>query len=479
MLPQSLVDICKDMPDTDHSAMTNAWRNYRTTKTLPTDKTEKLALGSILGLNRADYTKVTGLKPLQSMYLTVHKICSPSTVDEHIALRKATGSPLELMLIYPSISLALYAETALALYAANEDPVLNVAQYSAYIESIDRNLKYRQSTGLITSADEPTGSLFLDKAVEILGYENFSKRFFLQGKVLLTVSKQDTIYDIVDPLTCSNASAKTLPAICKDVGNDVTESDETTEERVLDPLTSPIATLFSRSDVTSRPEMDSVWKKLRTHKVKPTKNLFTDMKALANFIRDSLTDKEKLAAINIINQTRPHYMEIVGHTKLASPLYVLLRKPLEPISREKHIELRELLLTEGGLTAMYLLYPSLSVAIQAHAGLAVNWPQGGQELAIKFKQYITHCGTTYQNRLNVRLLTKAVNEPDDIIYSTIRSLVPLTASRHVFQGSVLFCRMQCVSMYDLNNVITLKGDCITEYGAELPENQNIKWKYPL
>lgn len=471
MLPQSLVDICKDMPDTDHSTMIKAWRNYRTTKTLPTDKAEKLALGSILGLNRSDYTKVTGLKPFQSMYLTINKIPTPCSLQEHLELREAMESPLELMLLYPSISIALYAETAITLHNEGLDNIFNAKQYSDYIEEIDRNLKYRQSTGLITSADEATGSLFLDKAVEILGSENFSKRFFLQGKILLSEVKPETMYDITNVITLSTTT------YAKVVYEE--EEKEPEEERVLDPLTSPIATLFSRSDVTSRPEMDSVWKKLRTHKVKPTKNLFTDMKALANFIRDSLTDKEKLAAINIINQTRPHYMEIVGHTKLASPLYVLLRKPLEPISREKHIELRELLLTEGGLTAMYLLYPSLSVAIQAHAGLAVNWPQGGQELAIKFKQYITHCGTTYQNRLNVRLLTKAVNEPDDIIYSTIRSLVPLTASRHVFQGSVLFCRMQCVSMYDLNNVITLKGDCITEYGAELPENQNIKWKYPL
>jgi len=485
MLPQSLVDICKDMPDTDHSAMTNAWRNYRTTKTVPTDKTEKLALGSILGLNRVDYTKVTGLKPLQSMYLTVHKIRSPSTVAEHIALREATGSPLELMLIYPSISLALYAETALALYVNNEDPRLNVSQYSDYIESIDRNLKYRQSTGLITSADEPTGSLFLDKAVEILGHENFSKRFFLQGKVLLTEAKQDTIYDIVDPLTCSNASAKTVPTVdnittfgSATVGSATVGSTEQ-EQREENPLTAPIATLFSRSDVASRPEMDAVWRKLRTHKVRPTRSLMADMKAIANFIRDTLTDSEKLAAINIINQTRPHYLEIVGHTKLASPLYVLLRKPLEPITREEHIQLRELLLEEGGLTALYLLYPSLSIAIQAQAGLAVNWPQGGQDLAVKFKAYITHCGATYQNRLNVRLLKKNIDEPADALYSTMRALVPLTATRHVFQGAVLFCRSQCVSMYDLNNVITLKGECITEHGAELPENQNIKWKYKL
>lgn len=470
IIPTSVKRLCISKNPYTIGEMKKAWETYRDTKTVPESQEDKLLLASILNLNRTDYVTITGLRKFQSPYLTVHEIGVNNTVEAHKALLDNIPTPLEKLLLYPSISMALYAKAAL-----ETGKLPDVDKLAEYVADKGNSLPYRITSGLLTSAEEAVDldDPFFLKAIETIA-PLFSKRFFLQGTVLFSSVSPESPYDITNPLILYPRAY--VPA---ETTTDVTESDETTEERVLDPLTSPIATLFSRSDVTSRPEMDSVWKKLRTHKVKPTKNLFTDMKALANFIRDSLTDKEKLAAINIINQTRPHYMEIVGHTKLASPLYVLLRKPLEPISREKHIELRELLLTEGGLTAMYLLYPSLSVAIQAHAGLAVNWPQGGQELAIKFKQYITHCGTTYQNRLNVRLLTKAVNEPDDIIYSTIRSLVPLTASRHVFQGSVLFCRMQCVSMYDLNNVITLKGDCITEYGAELPENQNIKWKYPL
>ena len=465
-IPSSIKRLCLAKNPYSDAEIKLAWESYKTTKTVPTEQEDKLILASILNLNRTDYTAITGLSKFQSPYLTVHEIVPENSVEAHKSLLESINSPLEKLLLYPSISIALYAKVALEI-----GKLPDIDKFAEHVAAKGNSLPYRISSGMLSSADEAVDidDEFFNKAVEFIA-PLFSKRFFLQGTVLCSSISPESPYDITNPLILYPRAY---------VPSEKVQEQEKEQERVLDPLTSPIATLFSRSDVTSRPEMDSVWKKLRTHKVKPTKNLFTDMKALANFIRDSLTDKEKLAAINIINQTRPHYMEIVGHTKLASPLYVLLRKPLEPISREKHIELRELLLTEGGLTAMYLLYPSLSVAIQAHAGLAVNWPQGGQELAIKFKQYITHCGTTYQNRLNVRLLTKAVNEPDDIIYSTIRSLVPLTASRHVFQGSVLFCRMQCVSMYDLNNVITLKGDCITEYGAELPENQNIKWKYPL
>lgn len=444
-----------------------AWNTYKETKQIPTEQEDKLILCSILNLNRSDYCRITGMRKFQSPYLTVNEITlENNTVEAHIQLLDSIPTPLEKLLLYPSISIALYAKAAL-----ETGKLPDIDKLVEHIASKGGNVNYRVTCGLISSAEDAVDldDPFFLKVIETVS-PLFSTRFFLQGSVLFSSVSPESPYDITNPLILYPRAY--IP------DNDVVLEHEE-QKREENPLTAPIATMFSRSDVASRPEMDAVWRKLRTHKVRPTRSLMADMKAIANFIRDTLTDSEKLAAINIINQTRPHYLEIVGHTKLASPLYVLLRKPLEPITREEHIQLRELLLEEGGLTALYLLYPSLSIAIQAQAGLAVNWPQGGQDLAVKFKAYINHCGATYQNRLNVRLLKKNIDEPADALYSTMRALVPLTATRHVFQGAVLFCRSQCVSMYDLNNVITLKGECITEHGAELPENQNIKWKYKL
>ncbi len=474
MIPLSLVEVCKELPSTDLSAMKKAWKNYRTTKQIPDTKEEKLALGSILNLNRKEYTAVTGLSPFQSMYLFVNKIPTPFGVVEHKKLREALTSPLEKVLLYPSISMALYAETALKLFDQGLEPTLDTRRYTEYLESIDRNLAYRQSTGLLVSATEETNCIFLETALDILGIENFSKRFFLQGKVLFGQVKQTTKYDVVSPLTLAESEEKTTYYTSHDQGHEHenTEHDQHGHHHVGDDLTNPISALFSQSDVTTRAEIEAVWRKLKSRR-------YSDFKAVANYIRDNLTDNEKMAAINLINQTRPHFMEITTHTKLASPLHILLKKPVEQISREEHIALRELLLEEGGLTSLYLLYPSLSIAVQAQAALATNWPQGGQELAIKFRAFMNHCGANYQNRLNVRLLKRAVDEPDDPLYKEMRRIVPLAATRHVYQGAVLFCRVQPTSMYDINNVVSLRGECISEWGAELPENKNIKYKYSL
>lgn len=468
MIPLSLVEVCKELPSTDLSAMKKAWKNYRTTKQIPDTKEEKLALGSILNLNRKEYTSVTGLSPFQSMYLFVNKIPTPFGVVEHKKLRETLTSPLEKVLLYPSISMALYAETALKLFDQGLEPTLDTRRYTEYLESIDRNLAYRQSTGLLVSATEETNCIFLETALDILGIENFSKRFFLQGKVLFGQVKQTTKYDVVSPLTL--AESDYITQYSDDTVHHVGVGDD--HHHVGDDLTNPISALFSQSDVTTRAEIEAVWRKLKSRR-------YSDFKAVANYIRDNLTDNEKVAAINLINQTRPHFMEITTHTKLASPLHILLKKPVEQISREEHIALRELLLEEGGLTSLYLLYPSLSIAVQAQAALATNWPQGGQELAIKFRAFMNHCGANYQNRLNVRLLKRAVDEPDDPLYKEMRRIVPLAATRHVYQGAVLFCRVQPTSMYDINNVVSLRGECISEWGAELPENKNIKYKYSL
>ena len=475
-IPTSVKRLCVSKNPYTNAEMKKAWDTYMDTKTVPESQEDKLLLASILNLNRTDYVTITGLRKFQSPYLTVHDMPfdgTNNTVEAHKALLDSIPTPLEKLLLYPSISMALYAKAAL-----ETGKLPDVDKLAEYVANKGNSLPYRITSGLLTSAEEAVDleDPFFLKAIETIA-PLFSKRFFLQGTVLFSSTSPESPYDITNPLIMYPRAYVPAETPTEDFSVTYGITEET--EREENPLTAPIATLFSRSDVASRPEMDAVWRKLRTHKVRPTRSLMADMKAIANFIRDTLTDSEKLAAINIINQTRPHYLEIVGHTKLASPLYVLLRKPLEPITREEHIQLRELLLEEGGLTALYLLYPSLSIAIQAQAGLAVNWPQGGQDLAIKFKTYINHCGATYQNRLNVRLLKKNIDEPADALYSTMRALVPLTATRHVFQGAVLFCRSQCVSMYDLNNVITLKGECITEHGAELPENQNIKWKYKL
>lgn len=460
MIPQSLLDVCKEQPSAEQiAAMRPVWKAYRTTKKVPDTKEEKLILGSILNLSRAEYKEVTGLQPFQSMYLTVNDIPTPKGVEAHKALRDSIPTPLELVLLYPSISIALYAEVALT-----SNSLLDTKKYTQYIESIGKSLSYRKSTGLINSAAEETNCEFFDIAINLLGTENFSKRFFLQGKVLFAEAKPQTKYDIVCPLNLTSDTSLTtsLTTSLRDV-SDVVSND----------MTDPIAPLFSRSDVTTLDEVKRVWAKLKTFKC------FT-YKSLANSIRDKLSDQEKIAAINLINQTRPNYTEITGHSKLASPLHILMRKPVDHITREEHIALRKLLLEEGGLTAMYLLYPSLSVAVQAQAALATGWPEGGKELAIKHKEFADHCGATYQNRLNVRFLKRNVDEPDDPFYKEMRKIVPLNATRHVYQAAVAFCKVPCTSMYDINNIVTLKGECISPWGAELPENQFItKGKYRL
>lgn len=450
-----------------------AWEDYKTTKKPPEDKNEKLKLISILNLNRADYTKITGMTKFQSPYLTVHNLEVDNTVEAHKALIESIETPTEKLLVYPSLSIALYAKVAL-----ETGLVPDMVKLAEFVQAKGNSFQYRLTSGLLNSVEEAVDieDPFFNKAVEVLA-PLFSKRFFLQGAILTSKHTQESPYDVNNPLTLYGNKFQNLGfgqgqgLVQDDIDHDHVGGDDGHDQHG-DDLTNPISALFSQSDVTTRAEIEAVWRKLKSRR-------YSDFKAVANYIRDNLTDNEKMAAINLINQTRPHFMEITTHTKLASPLHILLKKPVEQISREEHIALRELLLEEGGLTSLYLLYPSLSIAVQAQAALATNWPQGGQELAIKFRAFMNHCGANYQNRLNVRLLKRAVDEPDDPLYREMRRIVPLAATRHVYQGAVLFCRVQPTSMYDINNVVSLRGECISEWGAELPENKNIKYKYSL
>lgn len=465
-IPTSLKSICAAKPPYSDNELKCAWQNYLETKTPPESKEDRLILASILNLNRTEYSKITGMKRFQSPYLTVHNLLVDNTVEAHKALLESIPSNIEKLLVYPSISIALYAKAALEL-----GKLPDMDKLALFVQQKGNNFAYRLSSGLLTSAEE---ALDLDDPFfnKVTSYVQpmFYKRLFLQGSILVASPTQETPYDVTNPLTLytrrfvEDTPPTTSDTPLRGVVSDVVSGCDTTN---------PIAPIFSRSDVTTLDEVKRVWAKLKTFKC------FT-YKSLANSIRDKLSDQEKIAAINLINQTRPNYTEITGHSKLASPLHILMRKPVDHITREEHIALRELLLEEGGLTAMYLLYPSLSVAVQAQAALATGWPEGGKELAIKHKEFADHCGATYQNRLNVRFLKRNVDEPDDPFYKEMRKIVPLNATRHVYQAAVAFCKVPCTSMYDINNIVTLKGECISPWGAELPENQFItKGRYRL
>lgn len=234
-------------------------------------------------------------------------------------------------------------------------------------------------------------------------------------------------------------------------------------------------------------QMCIAWNKLRDniHTLNPS---IEDIgEALQN-----LTPKDKLHIANILSATRIKFAQITNFPEMASPLFALMKKPLKPITREQHIELRKQLAKYGKLM-VYLLYPSISIAIYAEAALATDWPSetiirnskdepvGG--LAFEYRQFCKDVGAASSDyRLRVGILNCAADINKGTLsghgvkhpfFAKLVSMMPDTEKplkeypRGLYQGTVIFGKKSANGLYDVNNIVTLKGDVISSYGAEL------------
>ena len=253
--------------------------------------------------------------------------------------------------------------------------------------------------------------------------------------------------------------------------------------------------------------MGLAWKKLREAMDVPAATVDTFGAAIK-----ALSIDEKLALVNIINLNRTEYKEVTGLGSMSSPMFSLLKTPVPTLTAEEHKALR-LQLGKYGEVAIYLMYPSLPIACYAFAALATNWPghvveKDEQEKPISGLAYEHYCyskdieahnsqkdwgdkkPTATQSSVAYRLSTGIITSPLDITKGTIKShgfnhmffrvLLELLDEerrcdykalkehkRLFYQGATLFGLTPLTSIYDINNVVTLRGPTISGTGKEL------------
>lgn len=259
--------------------------------------------------------------------------------------------------------------------------------------------------------------------------------------------------------------------------------------------------------------MGLVWKKLRTAMDVPAATIDTFGAAIK-----SLPIEDKLALVNIINLNRTEYKEVTGLGSMSSPMFSLLKTPVPTLTAEEHKELR-LQLGKYGEVAIYLMYPSLPIACYAFAALATNWPgyvveKDENEKPLSGLAYEHYCyskdieahnsqkdwgdkrPTPTQSSVAYRLSTGIITSPLDITKGTIkghgfdhmffRVLIELLDEerrcdykalkehkRLFYQGATLFGLTPLTSIYDINNVVTLRGPTISGTGKELLSKKQI------
>jgi len=253
--------------------------------------------------------------------------------------------------------------------------------------------------------------------------------------------------------------------------------------------------------------MGLVWKKLREAMDVPAATVDTFGAAVK-----ALSIDEKLALVNIINLNRTEYKEVTGLGSMSSPMFSLLKTPVPTLTAEEHKALR-LQLGKYGEVAIYLMYPSLPIACYAYAALATNWPahvveKDEEDNPLSGLAYEYYCyskdieahnnqkdwgekkQTPTQSSVAYRLSTGIITTPLDITKGTIKGhgfnhmffrvlLELLEEERRVdykalkehkrlfYQGAILFGLTPLTSIYDMNNVVTLRGPTISGTGKEL------------
>lgn len=260
-------------------------------------------------------------------------------------------------------------------------------------------------------------------------------------------------------------------------------------------------------------DMGIVWKKLKQAMDVPNATIDTYGAAIKSF-----STQEKLALLNIINSSRVEFKEITGLGSNNSPMFTLLKTPVPTLTREEHKALR-LQLGNYGEAAIYMMYPSLPIACYAFAALATNWPghvieKDEKESPVSGLAYEYWCyskdievhnsqkdwgdkrPTSTQSSVAYRLNTGIITSPVDILKGNIdghgfdhpffkellnileedkrRDYKALKEHKRLFyQGNTLFGLIPAQSIYDINNVVTLRGATISGTGKELLSSKQI------
>lgn len=222
--------------------------------------------------------------------------------------------------------------------------------------------------------------------------------------------------------------------------------------------------------------------------------------------------EEKLALINVINLSRAEFRGLTGLGSNNSPMFALLKTPVPTITRQEHKDLRNKLLKYGEV-AVYLMYPSISVACYAAAALYSDWPdhvikKDENEKPISGLAYEHYCfskdiekinnqkewgdkkQTATQTSVSYRLSTGVITSPADVDkghtighgldHPFFKKLLGLIDEAHVedyktlkarnrflYQGTTLFGLTPIQSIYDINNVVTLQGPVISPRGTDV------------
>lgn len=242
-------------------------------------------------------------------------------------------------------------------------------------------------------------------------------------------------------------------------------------------------------------QMVEVWGKLK--KAIPALNPTLDSVGLAI---QSLSTAEKATLVNVLSLTRKLYTQFTGFTALASPILALCKHPVPThLSQEElkayHIELRQRM-SQYGKAAVYMIYPSISIALYAEAALETDWPyfpieKDKEENPIAGLAYEYHCfGKDTGDSVHYRLRTCLLKAETDInkglvaghgvqhpfFHKLVKNLnMPVKeAPRAFYQGNILFCRQEAKGMYDINNVVSLRSPIISGYGVELLSKAQIQ-----
>ena len=279
-----------------------------------------------------------------------------------------------------------------------------------------------------------------------------------------------------------------------------------------------IQDLLNQANHKSIPTVDmrAVWFKLTEALSIPAATIDTYGEAIK-----ALSIDEKLALVNIINLSRPEFRGITGLGSNNSPMFALLKTPVPTLTRQEHKDLR-LRVGKYGDVAIYLMYPSLSIACYALAAILTDWPshvieKDENEKPVSGLAYEHYCyskdiekhnqskdwgektPTSTQASVAYRLNTGVLVSPSDVDKGTVpghglahpffKKLLSQLDEKHtvdyktlklrnrfLYQGTTLFGLNAANSIYDINNVVTLRGPTISGYGYEILSKAQIAAK---
>lgn len=282
-----------------------------------------------------------------------------------------------------------------------------------------------------------------------------------------------------------------------------------TEERNPMRMHTEIQDLLNQANHKNVPNvlMRQAWAKLVQAMSTPANTIHS----FGAFIK-AMPFEEKIALVNIINLSRAEYRGLTGLGANNSPMFALLKTPVPTLSRDEHKQLRNTL-REYGEVAVYLIYPSISVACYAAAGLYSDWPdhiikKDEKENPISGLAYEYYCycndiekinsqkewgdkkQTSTQSSVNYRLSTGIITTPADLekghtcghgldhkfFKKLLNILDPVhtedykalkARNRFLYQGTTVFGLTPVQSIYDINNIITLQGPVISPRGTDV------------